>query len=409
MTSPEPKKAIGILTSGGDAPGMNAAVRSVVRTAISMGARVYAIYEGYMGMIEGGERIVELSWDDVGGIMQRGGTVIGTARSPEFRTHEGRLKAARNLVQLGVDRLVVIGGDGSLTGANLFRQEWSALLAELVANNEIPQSLADEHPYLGIVGLVGSIDNDFTGTDMTIGADTALHRITTALDQIGSTADSHQRTFVVEVMGRNCGYLALMSTLAGTAHWVFLPESPPETDDWETLMCDVIAQGRGNGRRHSMVIIAEGSRDRYGKPITSAQVSKVLEERLGEDARVTILGHTQRGGSPSAFDRWMSTMVGNAAVKELLTTAPEKEPQVIGMRYNRITRQPLMECVKKTQAVAQAIHDQDYELAMDLRGGSFKEQFQILRTLIRALPHPPNRICAGCGWRSLPTAPHRRG
>lgn len=390
MTSPEPKKAIGILTSGGDAPGMNAAVRSVVRTAISMGARVYAIYEGYMGMIEGGERIVELSWDDVGGIMQRGGTVIGTARSPEFRTHEGRLKAARNLVQLGVDRLVVIGGDGSLTGANLFRQEWSALLAELVANNEIPQSLADEHPYLGIVGLVGSIDNDFTGTDMTIGADTALHRITTALDQIGSTADSHQRTFVVEVMGRNCGYLALMSTLAGTAHWVFLPESPPETDDWETLMCDVIAQGRGNGRRHSMVIIAEGSRDRYGKPITSAQVSKVLEERLGEDARVTILGHTQRGGSPSAFDRWMSTMVGNAAVKELLTTAPEKEPQVIGMRYNRITRQPLMECVKKTQAVAQAIHDQDYELAMDLRGGSFKEQFQILRTLIRALPHPPN-------------------
>jgi len=390
MTSPEPKKAIGILTSGGDAPGMNAAVRSVVRTAISMGARVYAIYEGYMGMIEGGERIVELSWDDVGGIMQRGGTVIGTARSPEFRTHEGRLKAARNLVQLGVDRLVVIGGDGSLTGANLFRQEWSALLAELVANNEIPQSLADEHPYLGIVGLVGSIDNDFTGTDMTIGADTALHRITTALDQIGSTADSHQRTFVVEVMGRNCGYLALMSTLAGTAHWVFLPESPPETDDWETLMCDVIAQGRGNGRRHSMVIIAEGSRDRYGKPITSAQVSKVLEERLGEDARVTILGHTQRGGSPSAFDRWMSTMLGNAAVKELLTTAPEKEPQVIGMRYNRITRQPLMECVKKTQAVAQAIHDQDYELAMDLRGGSFKEQFQILRTLIRALPHPPN-------------------
>mgnify|MGYP000846751280 CR=1 FL=1 len=390
MTTLEPKKAIGVLTSGGDAPGMNAAVRSVVRTAISMGARVHAIYEGYMGMIEGGERIVEMSWDDVGGIMQRGGTIIGTARSPEFRTHEGRLRAARNLVQLGVDRLVVIGGDGSLTGANLFRQEWSALLAELVAKQEIPQSLADEHPYLGIVGLVGSIDNDFTGTDMTIGADTALHRITTALDQIGSTADSHQRTFVVEVMGRNCGYLALMSTLAGTAHWVFLPESPPETDDWESLMCDVVAQGRKNGRRHSMVIIAEGSRDRYGKPITSAQVSKVLEERLGEDARVTILGHTQRGGAPSAFDRWMSTMLGNAAVKELLATAPENEPQVIGMRYNRITRQPLMECVKKTQAVAQAIADQDYELAMDLRGGSFKEQFQILRTLIRALPHPPN-------------------
>lgn len=390
MTTHEPKTAIGILTSGGDAPGMNAAVRSVVRSAISMGARVYAIYEGYKGMIEGGESIKEMGWDDVGGIMQRGGTIIGTARSLEFRTHEGRLVAAKNLVERNIDRLVVIGGDGSLTGANLFRQEWGGLLAELVANNEIPQSLADLHPCLGIVGLVGSIDNDFSGTDMTIGADTALHRITTALDQIGSTAASHQRTFVVEVMGRNCGYLALMSTLAGTAHWVFLPENPPETDDWESLMCEVIASGRAAGRRHSMVIIAEGSRDRYGKPITSAQVSKVLEERLGEDARVTILGHTQRGGAPSAFDRWMSTILGNAAVKELLTTSPEKEPQVIGMRYNRITRQPLMECVKKTQAVAQAIADQDYELAMELRGGSFKEQFQILRTLIRALPHPPN-------------------
>ena len=175
---------------------------------------------------------------------------------------------------------------------------------------ELSQEAAAQHPFLAIVGLVGSIDNDFSGTDMTIGADTALHRITAALDQIGSTASSHQRTFVVEVMGRNCGYLALMSSLAGTAHWVFMPESPPETDDWETLMCDVLAAGRAAGRRHSMVVIAEGARDRNGNPITSDRVSKVLEERLGEDARVTILGHIQRGGAPSAFDRWMSTLVG---------------------------------------------------------------------------------------------------
>lgn len=381
---------IGVLTSGGDAPGMNAALRSVVRTALSMGAKVYAIYEGYQGMVDGGNQIRRLEWNDVGGIMQRGGTMIGTARCAAFRTREGRLTAAKNLLKHGIDRLVVIGGDGSLTGANLFRQEWSGLLAELVSKSEISQNVANQHPYLGIVGLVGSIDNDFSGTDMTIGADTALARITAALDQIGSTADSHQRTFIVEVMGRNCGYLALMSCLAGTAHWVFLPENPPETDDWESLMCEVLAAGRAAGRRHGMVIIAEGSRDRNGNPITSAQVSKVLEERLGEDARVTILGHVQRGGSPSAYDRWMSTLVGHAAVEELLKASPEKEPQVIGMRYNRVTPVPLMECVKKTQSVAEAIKDRDFEHAMDLRGGSFKEQFSILRTLIRALPHTPN-------------------
>ncbi len=389
MTTQAGGKVIGVLTSGGDAPGMNAALRAVVRTALSMGAQTYAIYEGYQGMVDGGDRIRPLTWSDVGGIMQRGGTIIGTARCAEFRTREGRLKAAKNLLERGIDRLVVIGGDGSLTGANTFRQEWSGLVAELVQNGEIAPETAAQHPFLAIVGLVGSIDNDFFGTDMTIGADTALQRITTALDQIGSTAASHQRTFVVEVMGRNCGYLALMSALAGTAHWVFIPENPPETDDWETMMCDVLAAGRAAGRRHSMVVIAEGARDRYGNPITSDHVKKVLEERLGEDAKVTILGHVQRGGSPSAFDRWMSTLVGNAAVEELLNASPESEPQVIGIRYNRITHLPLMECVQKTQAVAQAIAAQDYEKAMELRGGSFKEQFRFLRTLLRALPHPP--------------------
>ncbi len=388
MAQPE-VKVIGVLTSGGDAPGMNAALRSVVRAAISQGARVFAIYEGYQGMVDGGNRIREFGWDDVGGIMQRGGTVIGTARCAAFRTREGRLRAARNLLERGIDRLVVIGGDGSLTGANLFRQEWSGLLAELVTQGEISTDSAAQHPYLAIAGLVGSIDNDFSGTDMTIGADTALRRITDALDQIGSTAASHQRTFVVEVMGRNCGYLALMSSLAGTAHWVFLPESPPETDDWETLMCEVLAAGRAAGRRHSIVVIAEGARDKYGKPITSARVSQVLEERLGEDARVTILGHIQRGGAPSAFDRWMSTLVGQAAVEYLLDAAPETEPQVIGMRYNRVTHLPLMECVEKTREVSEAINNHDFDRAMDLRGGSFKDQFQILRTLLRALPHPP--------------------
>src|SRR5512139_406432 len=160
-----PVTAIGVLTSGGDAPGMNAALRAVVRTALNRGAAVYAIYEGYQGMIDGGDRIRNMTWDDVGGIMQRGGTVIGTARCAAFRTREGRLAAAKHLLERGIDRLVVIGGDGSLTGADLFRQEWSGLLQELVDTGQAPAELAQQHQCLSIVGLVGSIDNDFYGTD----------------------------------------------------------------------------------------------------------------------------------------------------------------------------------------------------------------------------------------------------
>ena len=381
--------AIGVLTSGGDAPGMNAALRAVVRTALSHGIAVYAIEEGYQGMVDGGSRIRSLTWDHVGGIMQLGGTVIGTARCAVFRTRAGRLQAAKNLLERGIDRLVVIGGDGSLTGADLFRQEWPALLAELVTSGAVEGNVAERHAHLAIVGLVGSIDNDFSGTDMTIGADSALHRITTALDQISSTAASHQRTFVVEVMGRNCGYLALMGGLAGGADWVLIPESPPDTDDWETTMCEVLAAGRAAGRRDSIVVVAEGARARNGDPISSEHVRKVLAERLGEDVRVTILGHLQRGGAPSAFDRWMSMLIGHAAVEELLTATPERAPQLVGMRYNRVTRLPLMECVAQTRAVADAIAARADDRALELRGSSFKEQFRILRTLVRALPHAP--------------------
>ncbi|HSD83014.1 MAG TPA: 6-phosphofructokinase, partial [Anaerolineae bacterium] len=207
-------KRIAVLTSGGDAQGMNAAVRAVVRTALDKGAEVYAIYEGYQGLVDGGARIRKMNWDSVGGILQQGGTIIGTARCEEFRTREGRRQAALNLIQLGVDGLVVIGGDGSLTGANVFRQEWPSLLPELIQRGEISAETAAQHPNLVIVGMVGSIDNDFSGTDMTIGADSALHRITDAVDAITSTAASHQRTFIVKVMGRNCGYLALYGALA---------------------------------------------------------------------------------------------------------------------------------------------------------------------------------------------------
>jgi 6-phosphofructokinase 1 len=383
------QKSLAVLTSGGDAPGMNAAVRAVVRTALSRGAEMYAIYEGYQGMVAGEECIRKMTWDAVGGILHQGGTVIGSARCSEFRTREGRRQAAKNLVAHGIDGLIVIGGDGSLTGADIFRQEWPELLAELVKAGEISQEEADAHPQLALVGLVGSIDNDMFGTDMTIGADTALHRITEAVDAIGSTAASHQRTFVVEVMGRHCGYLALMSALATGANWVLIPENPPEVQDWEEAMCRSLRAGREIGRRHSIVIVAEGAHDRQGNLITSGYVKQVLEERLGEDVRVTILGHVQRGGSPSAFDRYLSTVLGYAAVDQILSATPQSEPQLVGIRQHDIRHSPLMDCVAQTRQVAEVIAAQEYARAMVMRGGSFADSFDTLRTLIRAQPNPP--------------------
>ncbi len=305
---------IGVLTSGGDAQGMNAAVRAVVRTGINCGADVFAIYEGYQGMVEGGEQIRQMNWDSVGGIIHKGGTLIGTARSDDFRTREGRLRAAHNLLQHDIDHLVIIGGDGSLTGANLFRQEWPGLLGELQERGMISPQVAGEHPNLKIVGLVGSIDNDMFGTDMTIGADSALHRITEAVDAISSTAASHQRSFVVKVMGRNCGYLALMSGLATGADWILIPDNPPDVDNWEEVMVSRLKAGREAGRRDTIVILAEGARDRNGNNIGSSYVAEVLEKAMGEEVRVTVLGHVQRGGSPSAFDRNLGTLLGHAAV-----------------------------------------------------------------------------------------------
>ena len=382
-------KRLAVMTSGGDAPGMNAAIRSIVRIALNRGVEVYAIYEGYQGLINGADFVRKLSWDAVGGILHRGGTIIGTARCDAFRTHEGRRIAALNLLKHEIDNLIIIGGDGSLTGADVFRREWGTLLEELVTAGEITREVADQHTHLTIIGLVGSIDNDMYGTDMTIGADTALHRITEAVDAISSTAASHQRTFVVEVMGRNCGYLALMGGIATGADYVLIPENPPDADVWEDKMCADLKAGREAGRRDSIVIIAEGAQDCNGKPIDSAHVKKVLQEKFNEDVRITVLGHVQRGGTPTAFDRNLGTRMGAAAVDAVLNATPETEPQLIGLRNNRIVQAPLMKCVEQTRAVAAAIAAHDYEKAMELRGTSFKQTYNTLQVLLRALPHPP--------------------
>ena len=402
MATPQPLKApadfkIGVLTSGGDAQGMNAAVRAVVRTALAVGAQPYAVMEGWAGAVKGGDAIKKLCWSDVSSILAEGGTVIGTARCPEFRDYEGRHAAAKNLVEHGIDHLVVIGGDGSLSGTDEFRGEWPQHIRELVDEGVLSEEEAAKHPALMVVGLVGSIDNDMVGTDMTIGADTALHRILDAMDQLTSTAASHQRTFVVEVMGRHCGYLPLMAAVAGGADYVFTPEDPVGPG-WEEDLAEHLRLGREAGRRESIVLVAEGATDREGNVLTTQHIADVITERTGEDARVTILGHVQRGGSPSAYDRWMSSLLGYAAVQEMLSATPENTPNVLGVRHNRVTRIPLMKAVHDTRAVKHLIEAGDYEAAQASRGVSFTTMVEIntiLSTPPQLTPEPtekPRRI-----------------
>ena len=383
MSRPAPKLAV--LTSGGDAQGMNSAVRAVVRTALHLGAEVFAVYEGYRGLVEGGDRIRPVSWDDVSRILSRGGTVIGTARCMEFREREGRRTAVRHLLERDIDRLVVVGGDGSLSGANLLREEWASLVEELVVEGSVDRETADRHPALMIAGLVGSIDNDMLGTDQTVGADSALHRIIEALDAINSTAQSHQRSFVVEVMGRHCGYLALMSALAGNAAYVLIPEWPPDPG-WEDDLCKVLKDGRAAGRRNNIVIVAEGAHDTENKPITSDYVRQLLEERLGEDTRVTILGHVQRGGVPSAYDRSMSSMVGHRAAEEVLAATPATVPPLVGTDGNDVVTVPLMESVTRTRELANRIEAKDFDTALMMRGNSYTEMISVFQSVSHALP-----------------------
>ncbi|XP_061614297.1 ATP-dependent 6-phosphofructokinase, platelet type isoform X3 [Phyllopteryx taeniolatus] len=378
-------KAIAVLTSGGDAQGMNAAVRAVVRMGLYVGAKVYFICEGYQGMVDGGENITEATWESVSSMLQVGGTVIGSARCKDFRTHEGRLKAALNLVKLGITNLCVIGGDGSLTGANLFREEWSGLLAELVEQGSIEDQSVQNYSALHIVGMVGSIDNDFCGTDMTIGTDSALHRIIEVVDAIMTTAQSHQRTFVLEVMGRHCGYLALVSALACGADWVLIPEMPPE-DGWEEKMCQKLSANRAGMKRLNIIIVAEGAIDRNNKPITTDCIKDLVVKCLGFDTRVTILGHVQRGGTPSAFDRILASRMGVEAVLALLETTANTPACVVSLSGNQSVRLPLMECVQMTQEVQKAMDEKKFEEAVKLRGRSFENNLRTYKLLAHRKP-----------------------
>jgi 6-phosphofructokinase 1 len=237
------KRKIAMMTSGGDAPGMNGAVRAVVRSAIDEGFDAYCIFEGYEGLVQGGNLIKKMDWQDVRGWLSEGGTLIGTARCMAFYERPGRLKAAKNMILNEIDALIICGGDGSLTGADKFRSEWPGLLEELVQTGELTKEQIEPFMCLTIVGIVGSIDNDMSGTDATIGCFSALTRICEMVDYIEATASSHSRAFVIEVMGRHCGWLALMAGVATGSDFVFIPEKP-RADNWREEMCTIISRVR---------------------------------------------------------------------------------------------------------------------------------------------------------------------
>ena len=309
-------KCVGILTSGGDAPGMNAAIRAVTRSAIYNGLEVKGIYRGYKGLITG--EIVSFKTNNVSNIIQQGGTILKTARCIEFREPEGRQIAFETMKKEGIDALVVIGGDGSLTGARIFAQEY-----------DIP-----------IVGLPGTIDNDLYGTDTTIGYDTALNTIMEAVDKVRDTATSHERLFFIEVMGRDAGFLALNGAIAVGAEAVIIPEIFTEVDQLEEL----IKNGFRKSKNSSIVLVAES--EITGGAIGMAE--RVKKEYPEYDVRVTILGHIQRGGSPTAYDRILASRMGAAAIDAF------KEDQrnvMIGIQNDNIVYVPFSKAIKKEKPI----------------------------------------------------------
>lgn len=308
-------KNIGVLTSGGDSPGMNAAIRAVVRTGIHYGMGVYGIMRGYQGMIE--DDIIRMESKSVANIIQRGGTILKTARSQAFLTVEGRKQAYENLKRRGIDGLVIIGGDGSFKGARVF---------------------SNEHQ-IACVGIPGTIDKDIAGTEFTIGFDTAVNTAVEAIDKIRDTADSHDRLFIIEVMGRDAGYIALHSGIATGAEKIIIPERKTDFND----ILESLASNEKRKKLVNLIIVAEGE-------IGGAEtLNNLIKEKIpGLDTRVTILGHIQRGGSPSCFDRVIASRMGFHAVESLVEG---RHNVFVGIMKNNINYTPLDEAVKKAKQI----------------------------------------------------------
>ncbi|MBF8149991.1 6-phosphofructokinase [Winogradskyella sp. F6397] len=305
-------KKIGVLTSGGDAPGMNAAIRSVVRTCAFHNIQCFGIYRGYEGVIDGD--FVEMDARSVKGIINKGGTILKSARSKEFRTKEGRQKGYDQLKKAGIDALVIIGGDGSFTGAMIFNQEFN----------------------FPVMGIPGTIDNDIFGTTHTLGYDTALNTVVDAIDKIRDTASSHNRLFFVEVMGRDVGHIALNVGIAGGAEEILIPEEDLGLD----RLVESLRRSKKSGKSSSIVVVAEG--DKIGKSVFELK-DYVDENMEGYDVRVSVLGHMQRGGAPSCFDRVFASRMGVKAVESIITG---KSNYMVGMKNDVIDLTPFDQAVK---------------------------------------------------------------
>jgi 6-phosphofructokinase 1 len=305
-------KRIAVLTSGGDAPGMNAAIRAVVRTGLDKGWEIFGVRHGYAGLLSGS--FIQLNARDVGGVLQRGGTMLGSARCPEFKTEEGRMKGVRALRQNEIEALVIIGGNGSQTGAHALWQ-------------------------MGFptVGVASTIDNDLYGSDITIGVDTALNIALEAIDRLKVTASSHQRAFLVEVMGRDCGYLALAAGIAGGAEAVVIPEV--ETDP--EVVAQDLRSAYERGKSHALVVVAEGAYYNAERLVSYFQQHR---ERLGFELRATTLGHVQRGGAPGAFDRLLATRLGAASTEHLVRG---NYGVLVGLVKGEVVAMPLADIVAR--------------------------------------------------------------
>lgn len=313
---------IGVFCSGGDAPGMNAAVRAVVRTAAYLDLHTYGIYNGYEGMISG--EVSRLETNDVGNIIHRGGTILKTARSERFRTKEGRKMAYETLMAHDIDALVAIGGNGTMTGANLFEKEFG-----------IP-----------IIGLPGTIDNDLYGTDYTIGFDTAVNTAIEAVDKIRDTADSHNRLFFIEVMGRHSGYIALYTAVGSGAGSVLIPELSKDVEELMSFLKKMLKRKRLFG----LVITAEGNENGSTQEIANL-VSKKLTDY---EVKVAVIGHLQRGGSPTAMDRMLASRTGHAAVEGLMKGYSNV---MCGIHNNKVVYVPMADAIKKTKSIEQELLD----------------------------------------------------
>ncbi|MCD7032794.1 6-phosphofructokinase [Metabacillus sp. GX 13764] len=318
-------KRIGVLTSGGDSPGMNAAVRAVVRKGIYHDMEVYGIYHGYAGLIAG--HIEKLELGSVGDIIHRGGTKLYTARCPEFKTVEGRKKGIEQLKKHGIEGLVVIGGDGSYMGAKKLTEEG-----------------------FPCIGVPGTIDNDIPGTDLTIGFDTALNTVIDSIDKIRDTATSHERTYVIEVMGRHAGDIALWAGLAGGAETILIPEADFDMDDVITRL----DRGHERGKKHSIIIVAEG----VGSGV---EIGKQIEEKTSFETRVSVLGHIQRGGSPTAADRVLASRLGAYAVELLIQG---KGGRCVGIQSNKLVDHDILEILDHKHTIDHAMYQLSQELSI---------------------------------------------